>query len=424
MRPPPGAPRLPAATARLAAAGPQVVRREAPPAPPRSSLDVTISERAPATSLPGWAAACQLVRLVDGFPLSRHVFSHGIVRIGRAEDCDLRLDDPLVSRCHALIERQPGDRYVLHDQLSANGVQVNGERVARARLLHDGDVLLLGSTRLMFHAPLALAAGADDAEATLGFDDAGLDDPFIPITPPSGTAGPVRAGGAVGGGPPDVERAPTGQGPDAPGRPPPPRRPGPRPRAPPSSRRSATRPEPGAGGADRARSARERRAAELFALAAQAPSSDDGAPVAPAAAESGDDQAQALGHTLVLAPRRVQEDQREGGVAVRALLRETVPGRWSGSHAAPPGADHVIARDAFLIGAGEDVDLRLQGKLMPRVVAMIVRGLDGFSITQVAGWPWTTKVEGRAVADRSWLEDGDVVVVAGQTFTFHVAAAP
>ncbi|MCO5165070.1 MAG: hypothetical protein M9894_01715 [Planctomycetes bacterium] len=120
----------------------------------------------------------------------------------------------------------------------------------------------------------------------------------------------------------------------------------------------------------------------------------------------------------------MKEDQREAGVAVRGCLRERAEtGRWSASQAAPAGAEHVITRDAFVIGGGEDVDLRLEGRLLPRVVAVIVRGLDGFSIAQVAGWPWTTRVEGRVIADHAWLEDGDVVVVAGRRFTFHVSAA-
>lgn len=157
------------------------------------------------------------------------------------------------------------------------------------------------------------------------------------------------------------------------------------------------------------------RAGELLVLGApvlEPPpmSSDDGPPSTPEGV---------FGRTLAVAPERVRAEQREAGVGQRAYLRETEPGRWSGSLAGPARAQHLITRDAYLLGAGADVDLRLQGTLMPRVVAVIVRGVSGFSVLQVAGWPWQTKVNGRVVVDQERLEDGDVLTVAGRCFTFH-----
>jgi hypothetical protein len=73
-----------------------------------------------------------------------------VVRIGRGEDSDLRIDDPGISRDHAELRRSGGDVTVV-DTGSTNGVLIDGERVAQARL-RDGTRMVLGSTTVVFHA--------------------------------------------------------------------------------------------------------------------------------------------------------------------------------------------------------------------------------------------------------------------------------
>jgi pSer/pThr/pTyr-binding forkhead associated (FHA) protein len=63
--------------------------------------------------------------------------------IGRAETCQLALDDPLVSRNHAALV-VTSDTVTLEDLGSRNGVKVNGDRVEGRRLLALGDVLSIG----------------------------------------------------------------------------------------------------------------------------------------------------------------------------------------------------------------------------------------------------------------------------------------
>jgi pSer/pThr/pTyr-binding forkhead associated (FHA) protein len=76
------------------------------------------------------------------FPIER-----GWTRIGRSIAADVRLDDPSVSRRHALIvSEQPNSLRVLDDR-SLNGVLLNGELVEWARL-EDGDELTIGRYRL------------------------------------------------------------------------------------------------------------------------------------------------------------------------------------------------------------------------------------------------------------------------------------
>jgi pSer/pThr/pTyr-binding forkhead associated (FHA) protein len=73
-----------------------------------------------------------------------------VTRVGRSIVADVRLEDPTVSRRHALLVRS-GDEVVVLDDRSRNGVFVNGERVTEAPLA-DGDVLTLGRVRLRFTA--------------------------------------------------------------------------------------------------------------------------------------------------------------------------------------------------------------------------------------------------------------------------------
>jgi hypothetical protein len=69
-------------------------------------------------------------------------------RIGRSIAADMRLDDPTVSRRHALVCRQGGRVRVLDDR-SLNGLFLNGERVEWHDLV-DGDELVIGRYKLHF----------------------------------------------------------------------------------------------------------------------------------------------------------------------------------------------------------------------------------------------------------------------------------
>jgi predicted nucleic acid-binding Zn-ribbon protein len=71
----------------------------------------------------------------------------GWTRIGRSVTADVRLDDPSVSRRHALIVSEPGKALRVLDDRSLNGVFVNGDLVEWGRL-RDGDELTIGRYRL------------------------------------------------------------------------------------------------------------------------------------------------------------------------------------------------------------------------------------------------------------------------------------
>jgi len=72
--------------------------------------------------------------------------------VGRSSQNDLVLDDPLVSRLHAIFMRR-GDVVLLEDLGSHNGTYVNNERLHTIRQLHHGDTIVIGSSRSLFEDP-------------------------------------------------------------------------------------------------------------------------------------------------------------------------------------------------------------------------------------------------------------------------------
>lgn len=85
--------------------------------------------------------------------------------IGRANDCEIVIDDASLSPHHARFSRQLAGDYV-QDLASHYGSQVNGEPLHAPRLLRLGDVITLGNVRLEYSC-------VPNAQA-----------PHIPCTPP------------------------------------------------------------------------------------------------------------------------------------------------------------------------------------------------------------------------------------------------
>jgi hypothetical protein len=101
---------------------------------------------------PSWLAGARADLLAPGYHLamladddSVAVFAieRGWTRIGRSANADIRLEDPSVSRRHALIVAEPGKELRVLDDRSLNGVFVNGEPTDWGAL-HDGDTLTVG----------------------------------------------------------------------------------------------------------------------------------------------------------------------------------------------------------------------------------------------------------------------------------------
>ena len=86
------------------------------------------------------------------FPLEGEV-----LEIGRDEEAAVRIDEPLVSRRHARLERR-GDGWVVIDLGSTNRTRVNGDMVVHEHGLAHGDELRFARARCFFVQPPAEAS--------------------------------------------------------------------------------------------------------------------------------------------------------------------------------------------------------------------------------------------------------------------------
>ena len=98
-----------------------------------------------------------LTRFRLRFLLQEIDLPQGDTLIGRSANCQVTLDDPLVSREHARIRIQ-GSTAIVEDLGSRNGVQVGGQPIARTAPLGNGDRIRIGTQELVF---LELPASAE-----------------------------------------------------------------------------------------------------------------------------------------------------------------------------------------------------------------------------------------------------------------------
>jgi Nif-specific regulatory protein len=112
------------------------------------------------------------------------------IKVGRAPECEVVLDEEGVSRIHCEI-RPEGDALALVDLHSTNGTYVNGTRVRDARL-RDGDRIVVGRLLLRVEESEAKArsyktcyVGPDSIE--LAIDAAHSSYPPLGLSPESGT---------------------------------------------------------------------------------------------------------------------------------------------------------------------------------------------------------------------------------------------
>ncbi len=91
---------------------------------------------------------CSLTVLAGPTPGSIITVDGDEIVIGRGRDATARIDDPGMSRRHARLFRKP-DGFYIEDLGSTNGTFVEGEQVAYARQLKDGDRIQVGRNSLL-----------------------------------------------------------------------------------------------------------------------------------------------------------------------------------------------------------------------------------------------------------------------------------
>lgn len=70
--------------------------------------------------------------------------------LGRHPDNTIQILDRIISKEHAEIYKGPNEQFFLRDLGSLNGTYVGANRVEKDHVLHDGDEILLGSTKLLY----------------------------------------------------------------------------------------------------------------------------------------------------------------------------------------------------------------------------------------------------------------------------------
>jgi pSer/pThr/pTyr-binding forkhead associated (FHA) protein len=138
--------------------------------------------RAPAPSIP--AVAEQRPPLLRApvsiiTPVSDVELREGSILVGRLPECDVMVDDGLVSRMHARLSVRD-ETVVVEDLHSTNGIYVNGARITHSAVLREGDRLLMGTTEISL-----FEARADARVAPLRTRREEPAPASMPIVPPS-----------------------------------------------------------------------------------------------------------------------------------------------------------------------------------------------------------------------------------------------
>jgi len=96
-----------------------------------------------------------IVQLHEGVAINKCPLDKPRLRIGRHSDCDIFIDDAVVSTEHAVIEtiENPDSKgspeFYIIDQDSTNGTFLNGEKTTRQKLKHE-DVIRVGWVSFKF----------------------------------------------------------------------------------------------------------------------------------------------------------------------------------------------------------------------------------------------------------------------------------
>jgi len=86
--------------------------------------------------------------VISGSAVGRMFKVTNKVRVGRAQDCEIFLDDDGISRIHAQLEQDEFGSVIIEDMNSTNGTYFNGTRINRHQL-RDGDKIQIGSTTIL-----------------------------------------------------------------------------------------------------------------------------------------------------------------------------------------------------------------------------------------------------------------------------------
>ena len=118
--------------------------------------------------------------------------------IGRAKSSNLILDDPSISRSHAVVRASPDGQWQIIDRGSINGIKVNGRAIKEAAL-RPNDEITTGAYRIRFEEPDVRGVLAQDTvqlprEVVRALVGPAYSDSFLPVTPLAGDLGSKGGG--------------------------------------------------------------------------------------------------------------------------------------------------------------------------------------------------------------------------------------
>jgi len=167
------------------AAPPPPSRPPAPPSPVEGLVEKTLTTGVPAPAVPPRPASApafkgpvpEIVLFAGEKQLATYTLASGELTIGRTAGNSILLENPGVSRRHAVI-RADGERVIIEDLGSANGTFINGQKVG-SQELKDGDEIQIVKHRLVYRVPREAeapkkAAPAMDAGKTMMIDSSAM----------------------------------------------------------------------------------------------------------------------------------------------------------------------------------------------------------------------------------------------------------
>lgn len=90
----------------------------------------------------------KLIVMLNGAMAGNHFIEKGRITIGRRPGNDIHLDDPGVSKEHAVIQTV-GNDHIFEDLGSTNGSALDGSRITK-HILQNGDVISIGAYQLKY----------------------------------------------------------------------------------------------------------------------------------------------------------------------------------------------------------------------------------------------------------------------------------
>jgi pSer/pThr/pTyr-binding forkhead associated (FHA) protein len=79
-----------------------------------------------------------------------YVIKKPVMVIGRRGDCDMSVEDELLSRQHCRITADDKGNFFIEDLSSTNATWLNSDKLKEKSALHYGDRVLIGNTILRF----------------------------------------------------------------------------------------------------------------------------------------------------------------------------------------------------------------------------------------------------------------------------------